>query len=224
MNDSLQEDKMTEAESSFKKQFQEFFWWAAPISLIADIIGIVSALNTKQQYSQLNPSGYVTVEPKVWGVFALSDVVFLTGLLTAFAIASMLYSGYRARLVTENSWAIILAVFASLFLVYLYFRLWLGENWWVFACVIPIAIIIGIIIEVMQGTGKIPTTSPRLPITERFGTQDKPTSGLKQRNILEENNILERDNILKRYNILERENILKRNNLLDRNRPSGKKE
>jgi len=117
----------------FKERFQEFFWWTAPISLVADTIAIMKVFSAKQQStSTLQPvSGeYTVAAPKVFGQLAISDAVFLTGLLTVFSVVSTLYFSYRTSRTRGNLWAIIMGIFASSVLMWLYLRLWLGEYWW----------------------------------------------------------------------------------------------
>ena len=112
-----------ESQSSFERfkiRFQSLFWWTAPVSLVADVFAIISGLNVKLQSAQPSPLGYESAEPRVWDLVRLSDLVFLTGLLTAFIVVSMLYFGYRAQSVEGDSWKLILAAFASLFSAYLY--------------------------------------------------------------------------------------------------------
>jgi hypothetical protein len=149
---------MSQNKPSFKERFQSWFWWTPPISLVADTIAIWSALNTKQQYTTSQASISVTPTPeRVWGMFPLSDVIWVTGLLTIFCVVSMIYGARLKSQARGDQWYTILATFASVFLVSLYFRLWLGEYWWAVVCVVPILLLFIFLTRIPRSS--VPLTS-----------------------------------------------------------------
>jgi hypothetical protein len=112
--------------SEFTRKFQDSFWWAAPLSVIADVVAILS-LGYKQQSI---PAGASQAEHRIWGPVTISDAVFLTGLFTLLIIVSIVYLSIILSKMRGDLWPYIFGSFLVLILVWFYFRLWLGEYGW----------------------------------------------------------------------------------------------
>lgn len=124
----------------FKEKYASFFLWVSPIGFFADLVTIISLFNYKQGLAAPTSSNPIPLNPQIIGGLALSDAVFLTGWLTALVIAIIIFGGVIYRENTKN-FSLILSTFVSLLLIFIYFRLWLGENWWIFVCVVPLLIL-----------------------------------------------------------------------------------
>ncbi len=135
----------------FKRKFQESFWWAAPISVAADLIAIWSLFNFKQQSIDAQPvytPGIIYSETKVFGIIGISDAIVLTGFFTVFIIVSTIYLAITASKSRGDLWPSIWGTFLSLLVVWSYFRLWLGEYGWllILLAFVVIAIVITILL------------------------------------------------------------------------------
>lgn len=117
----------------FKENFKDAFWWAAPVSFVADIIAILGLFTLKQQaiVNQLpNSSELNYIESRIGGFFSLSDVIVLTGIVTLFLIVSTVYLSHTKSKVRGDFWPYVWGTFLSLLLGWSYFRLWLGQHGW----------------------------------------------------------------------------------------------
>lgn len=125
------------------------------ISFAADIIAISELRifrSTVQQVGMTNSPIYnPNFVPPTFGGFSIDDAVFLTGLFTVFVVANLYYVASRAREITDK-YSYLIATFLSLLLTYLYFRLWLGEKWWILVCIAPIFLLLFIVIGIL-GSG-----------------------------------------------------------------------
>lgn len=81
-----------------------------------------------------------------FGQLGKSDAIFLTGLLLFSAITVSTYWSVRKWKIQHNGLWIITSVVFDLFSLWFYFRYWIGEDWWIFTCVIPIILLIIIIL------------------------------------------------------------------------------
>ncbi len=163
---------------SFKKKYTNFFWWTPPIGFVADLIAILSLFNFKQNLPQPVSSNPSTFDPSIFGRFALSDAIFLTGWFTAFVIATVIYAGFQIRKKTKD-FSLIVSGFLSLLLIYLYFHLWLGENWWVFLCIAPIFIIGLVLLGGIAGATQlsVPRTIPNFTDNKNATPNNQPDKG-----------------------------------------------
>ena len=122
------------ASSDFKKNFQDSFWWAAPLSVTADLIAIFGLFSLKQQSlinQQSTPPGIPYAEPRIFGLITISDAVVLTGFVTLLIIVSTIYLSISLSQVRGDLWPYIFGSFLILVLGWFYFRLWLGEYGWI---------------------------------------------------------------------------------------------
>jgi len=140
----MSKEKETKFER-FKKSVSDFFWWAPLTGVIADIIAIsqLRIFRLTIQQTDTNNKGF---NPPIFGGVTLDDAIFLTGLFTAFVITSLFFTAYKTREKTDK-FSYVIATFLSLLLTYFYFRLWLGEKWWIFVCVAPIFVLLLIVIS-----------------------------------------------------------------------------
>jgi hypothetical protein len=107
-----------------------------------------------------------------FGVLASSDKVFITGYLTIFLISGLIYLSVPIDNKRKYS-PLIVVVFVSFFLIYLYFRLWLGENWWITACVLPL--IIGLLISILYLSAKNNNSVSKYSIGMTSGNNNQVT-------------------------------------------------
>jgi len=125
------------------------------ISFIADIIAISELRMFQSTIQQIGVTNSPTYNPNftspTFGGFAIDDAIFLTGLLTVFVVTNLYYVAYKAKEITDK-YSYIIATFLSLLLTYLYFRLWLGEKWWIFICIVPIFLLFLFVIGIL-GSG-----------------------------------------------------------------------
>ena len=120
-------------EDGFKRKFEQFFLWASPLGLIADLISIWGLVNFRNQTvaQQIQSPSPIYAEPKVFGFLVISDAIVLTGLVTLFIIVSTIYGSVLLARSQENLWPYIWGSFIVLILSWSYFRLWLGEYGWI---------------------------------------------------------------------------------------------
>lgn len=136
----------------FKQNFLEFFWWAAPLSVIADLIAIWGLFSFKQQAISNQPVSAPEISHvKVFGVVSISDAIVLTGFFTLFIVVSIVYFSIT-KTTSDNFWPSIIGAFISLLLVWSYFRLWLGEHGWLWILLAAILVCIVATITVFNTT------------------------------------------------------------------------
>ena len=171
-----------QSSQELRQWFQGLFWWTAPISLLADLITIAAVFTTKEQYRAAQQSAadaQAVIEPKVLGLVSISDAIFLTGLLTAFSVTSILYFSYRTSHTKANYWAIIIGSFTSLALLWVYLRLWLGENWWAwtFACLAGVLALMVFVLFKVIGPANVASLWTRKSELRRIGASVTTSEG-----------------------------------------------
>lgn len=120
------------------------------IGFIADVIGIWGAITSIDEpvIVLVKDPGTTLQEIKILTIFSLSDFVIGTLFLTLFVVTLVLYFSLKKLLVQEPLPAII-GLFASIALVGLYFRLWLGPDWWILVGIALCGFVIAIALVLM---------------------------------------------------------------------------
>lgn len=115
--------------SDFKKKYENHFFW---MSLIADVIAVtvffkdvlVATVGLSTMVISDSPS--TTILPTL----SRSDAAIITGTFAISIIGTTIYLSVRKSKSTKEPWPYILGGGLSLLIAAGYFRLWLGENWW----------------------------------------------------------------------------------------------
>lgn len=131
-------------ESSFPKDPQKKHIIAGLSAILFLTILVILPLFFSSDFSTTNPQTTPAIPPNFsswWDVVATSDKVFLTGFITISVIFGLIYLGYEGEK-KQKYLPLGFSVFASTLLLWIYFRLWLGENWWIYICVAPIIIVL----------------------------------------------------------------------------------
>lgn len=164
---------MNNDKASKTERLKGWFGWTL-FGFIADIVGIYGAFAAQPTVAASSNSNTAISQPKVFDVFAQSDVVIATLFLTMFVVTSTLYFSYQEAKSKNEAWPVIVGFFASAGLIAVYLRLWIGEDWWqlaLFCMFVPIAFILWIIWAIMFD-GTTQQTNPSI-------SQSKPSPKLK---------------------------------------------
>lgn len=100
-----------------------------------------------------------------FGPLRKPDAIFLTGLASLITMLGVtFFSLKRWKTQTNGLWFLFAVVF-DLIAIWFYFRYWIGEDWWIYVCVIPISLLFVLFLGWL-GSKMPSTTSPTNPITK----------------------------------------------------------
>ncbi|MBI5568015.1 MAG: hypothetical protein HY870_24165 [Chloroflexi bacterium] len=119
--------------SGVKQRFQGWFWWTAPIGLIADIWAIYQIFREQQQYqaAQTAAAGAPVPEPRILSFLSINDAFAATFFIAVLLAIIAVYYGYeRSR--NHFYLPLILSLFLVVVVTWIFLRIWQPEYWWIF--------------------------------------------------------------------------------------------